>query len=59
MKVKSGEKIKCLNKKDNMQERHIGSWEMKAMKERIALSCKQLLAKCKTKNEQSNTTYVL
>jgi hypothetical protein len=26
MKVKSGEKIKCLGKKDNMQERHIGSW---------------------------------
>ena len=59
MNVKSGEKIKCLSKKDNIQERHIGSLGMKAMRERIALSSKYLLGKRETKNEQSNTTYIL
>jgi len=40
MKVKSGEKIERLSRKHNIQERHIRSWGMKAMQERIALSSK-------------------
>jgi len=50
MKVKSGEKINRLSKKDNIQERHIWSWGMKVIEERIALS-----RKCETNNELSNT----